>query len=115
MLLAKFILLALSLVMAAACSNRERESRYANFRSRFAEVAKGMPVTDLVPKVGEPDLRRAVFPGGPCSKFATATETLTYELREPGGRSQQQYSVAMAFIVCVDEKHKVVGTSFVEF
>lgn len=98
----------------SACADREQQARYANFRTRFKDIRKDMSLSELISSVGEPDRRAPVFPGGPCSEFSTATQSLTYELRASDARHGQN-SVAMAFIACVDGAQKVAGTSFVEF
>jgi hypothetical protein len=103
------------IVGGAGCTDKEREARYAGFRTRFLEVRESMTRSDLERAVGEPNSRNAVVPGGPCSEISDATELLTYELRRPSVREEDRAPVEMVFIACLNREQRVVGRSFVEF
>ncbi len=115
-LLAPGVLVIVTSIFVFGCTDTERQARYASFRARFADVNESVAASEMIHRVGEPDLRRAVVAGGPCSEVSGATEVLTYELRHPRrATSSSQYSVEMAFHACLDSGQKVIGKSFVEF
>jgi hypothetical protein len=66
--------IALVVAAFAACSDPEREARYARFQMRFADFATGMSKAELVEKVGNPDSTKSVIAGGPCSDTPAATQ-----------------------------------------
>lgn len=109
------VVLTMMTVCGLGCTDKEREARYAGFRTRFLDVRESMTLSDLKRTVGEPDLRRTVIPGGACSETSGATEALSYELRHPSVREADRGRVEMVFIACLDREQRVVGKSFVEF